>query len=104
MPYAHIKKKIPPNLDRRIKLTEQQKKDIKEMRNETGASYQSIADRYDVSKRLIQFICNPDKYEKAKKQFKDRRLDGRYKPSKEAWRDTMREHRRYKQSIKDHLI
>jgi hypothetical protein len=104
MPYAHIKKHIPEELDRRCKLTKEQRVEIKKIRQTTNRSYQEIAKSYGVSKRLVILICNPDKYEKVKEQFKERQADGRYKPTKEKWRNTMREHRQYKQSIKNKLI
>lgn len=41
----------------------------------------------------------PEKAIKSAKQLKERKADGRYKPSKEEWANTVREHRRYKQSL-----
>ena len=51
-------------------------------------------------KRLIQFICCPDKYLKNKESLKQRKAEGRYKPTKAEWAATIREHRRYKEQLK----
>ena len=104
MPYAHKLKKIPARLDRRIKLMNKQREEIVSLRKNQGLSYQKLADMFNVSKRLIIFVINPDSYEKARQQFKKRRLDGRYKPSREKWRQIQKEHRQYKELIKDELI
>ena len=54
---------IPINnekLDRRVKLTEDDKKLIIWLREEEQISYQKLANRFNVSKRLIIFICKPE--------------------------------------------
>jgi hypothetical protein len=104
MPAYYEKLNIPRRLDRRIKLTEEQREELRIDRKTLGLSYNELARKYHISKRLAMFICNPDKYERAKKQARERRSDGRYKPTKEEWKKVMREHRRYKRSIKDQLI
>lgn len=55
---------------------------------------------FGVSKRLVQFICCPDKAKRAKELLKQRKSDGRYKPTKSEWAATIREHRRYKETLK----
>jgi hypothetical protein len=37
-----------------------------------------LAREFGVSKRMIQFIVNPQSHERAKEQYKERRKDGRY--------------------------
>lgn len=54
---------IPINnerLDRRVKLTKDDKELIKWLREEEQISYQKLANRFGVSKRLIIFICKPE--------------------------------------------
>lgn len=85
--------------DRRVKLTSEQRSEIKYLYAQGGTSYSKLAKEFNVSKRLIQFIINPDKHNKCLEQFKERRKDGRYKPTKEDWASTMREHRSYKEKL-----
>ena len=63
MPYLSEKIKIAgTEFDRRIKLTEEQKKEIKEL-SSAGLSQRKIAAIYKVDRRLISFILNPASYE-----------------------------------------
>ena len=91
--------KIPlGKYDRRVKLNDAQREEIKELRK-LGLSYRVIADRYDVSKRLIIFVCNPDIAERNRIASMERHREGRYSPTKEEWAATMREHRAYKRKL-----
>lgn len=100
MPYKSESIKIEgTSYDRRRKLSEGTKEYIRWLREEEQISYKKLADIFNVSKRLIIFVCNPDKERKAKEQFKERRKDGRYKISKEEWKEIMRKHRHYKQEL-----
>jgi len=104
MPYAHRKKKIPRELDRRVKYTEEDKEKVKTMYRFERLSQRAISRDTGISRRMVSFILFPEKYEVARKQFKERRKDGRYFYGKKWWRETMKEHRRYKQGIKEKLI
>lgn len=104
MPYTHEKKLIPRHLDRRVKVSEDMRERIKVMYKFERLAQREIARKTKVSRRMISFILFPERLERAKEQFKERRKDGRYYPKKEVWREIMREHRHYKQSIKDKLI
>lgn len=100
MPYKSESIKIEgTSYDRRRKLSEDTKEYIRWLREEEKISYQKLADMFKVSKRLIIFVCNPDKERKAKEQFKERRKDGRYLVSKGERAEIMREHRHYKQEL-----
>lgn len=90
--------KLPENLDRRIRVQKSEYEIIKS-KYKDGQSIHSLARDYAVNKRLIQFILFPERLEHHKMLQKKRRLDGRYKPSKEKWALTMREHRAYKKSV-----
>ena len=100
MPYKSEKINIQNTIyDRRQKLSNDQKEYMRWLREEYGYSYQQLADMFGVSKRLAIFICKPETLEKVRAQFIERRKDGRYKPSKEEWAATMRDHRNYKQNL-----
>lgn len=64
--------------DRRVKLSFEQREEIREIREKLGWSYNTLAKKYGVSKRLIQFVCNPEMEERARENFKILRKDGRY--------------------------
>ena len=86
MPYKSEKIRIAgTQYDRRIKLTPDQKEYIKWLREKQLISYSKLAKIFGVSKRLIQFICCPDKYLKNKESLKQRKAEGRYKHTKAEW-------------------
>ena len=85
--------------DRRRKLTEDQKEYIRWLREEEHLSQRALARMFGVSRRLITFVLDPEKEKKCRENCKKRKAAGLYKPTKEEWAETMREHRRYKQSL-----
>ncbi len=110
MPYAfqYQKKKLPRNLDRRVKLSEEDKEQIRYLHKQ-GTPLRQIARQYahKCTRRAIQFMLFPERYAVQKANAKKRRaIKGNtlQEYGKEAWAKTMREHRRYKQSIKNKLI
>ncbi len=102
MPYAHLRKKIPPELDRRIKIQKSEHAYIRE-RHKNGEAIRAIARAYGVDKRLIQFILFPERH-KAMYEARLKRGGSKQYYNKDKWRETHKEHRHYKQSIKDKLI
>lgn len=97
MPYKS--EKIPlEQYDRRVKLNDVQREEIKELRK-LGLSYRVIAERYEVSKKLIIMVCNPDIAERNRIASMERHREGRYKPTKEECVAIMREHRAYKHKL-----
>lgn len=101
MPYKS--EKIPiagTQYDRRRKLTEEQRVYIRWLHEEEQLSYNKLAKMFHVSKRLIQFVCHPEKEQKSREQFKERRRDGRYKETSKKRAAIQREYRRYKQQLK----
>lgn len=62
MPYKHIKYKIKRKNDKRIKLTDVEREEIKSLYG--TISQRKLARMYGVSRRLIQFIGDPEKHEK----------------------------------------
>lgn len=101
MPYKSEKISIAgTKYDRRVKLTQDQKEYVKWLREEEHISYAKLAMMFSVSKRLIQFICCPEKAQKAKEQWLTRKMQGYYKPTKSEWAETIRNHRQYKEKLK----
>lgn len=99
MPYKSEKILIKQTRhDRRRKLTPQDKEDIRNLYL-TVKSQRKLAKMYGVSRRLITLILDPQKEKKEKEALKARKADGRYKPLKEDWAATIREHRKYKQQL-----
>ena len=99
MPYKSEKIKLSKEHDRRIKFTDEQREEIREKYSTGLYSQRALAREYGVSRRLISFVLDDAKYQKCKKQFKERKADGRYKPDRETWAKTMREYRHYKQRL-----
>jgi predicted HTH transcriptional regulator len=92
---------IPINnqkLDRRVKLTLEDKELIKWIREEEKISYQKLANRFNVSKRLIIFICKPETKVKCL-EARDKRGGSMAYYDKEKHRVEMKEHRQYKKEL-----
>ena len=94
--YQHIH--LPKDKDRRRKINPDKYSEIRQLYSTGTISYQKIGEMYGVSKSLIIQIVNPDIAEKKKKQFAERRKDGRYYV-KEKHTTYSREHRNYKQNV-----
>lgn len=99
MPYKSEKIALPKQYDRRVKLTDEQREEIKTKYKSGFYSQRQLAREYNVSRRLITFVLDDSKRAKCAEQFKERRKDGRYKPSKEEWNKTMTDHRNYKKDL-----
>ena len=84
--------------DKRIKLTDDDKELIRWLSEEEKLSQRALASRFNVSRRTIQFVLNPEKLIENKKRRAER---GGWKQyyDKEANTDYQREHRNYKQSL-----
>ena len=85
--------------DRRVKLTDAQRVAIRERYATGEISTYGLAKEYNVSRRTIDFILHPDRYKQCQAQFKERRKDGRYAPTREERTAIMREHRQYKRAL-----
>ena len=97
MPYKFETDKIPlpKGKDRRVRLTPEQRAEIRE--NVDGLSQRALANKYKVSRRLVQFILQPDKHAQNLKCRQDRGGWQQYY-DKNKHKDAMREHRQYKKS------
>lgn len=56
--------------DRRVKLSFEQREEIREIREKYGWSYNTLAKKYGVSKRTIIFVCNPEIEARVRENFK----------------------------------
>lgn len=64
MPEKVDKMKLSQEQDRRVKLTTEQKEEIKKKYAKGGYSLNSLAQEYNVSKKTILLIVNPSSKEK----------------------------------------
>lgn len=85
-------------LDKRVKLTKENKEEIKKQYATGEYSIRGLARMWNVDRRTIDFIIHPERLERAKQQYKERRKDGRYY-NKEAHTESMRKHRAYKREL-----
>lgn len=97
MPYASERMKLSEVQDRRRKLTEEDKEVIRHRYKIGDGSHRSLAKEYGVSKATIQIIVNPERAKAVSQRVKDHWKD--YRPSKEEWAKTIREHRQYKHEL-----
>lgn len=97
MPYKSEKLKLSPTQDRRRKLTDEQKEEIRAIYKTGVCGTRPLAKQFGVSKKTIQIIINPAIAEKNRQHIKEHWRD--YRPSKEEWAETMKKHRHYKQEL-----
>ena len=97
MPYKSEKLKLNETQDRRRKLTDEQKEEIKRIYKSGVCGQRPLAKQFGVSRSLIQIIVNPDIAEKKKQRIKNHWRD--YRPTKEEWAETIKEYRHYKQEL-----
>lgn len=91
-------------LDKRVKLTFNQKQEIIYIREKQQISYQKLANMFGVSKRTIIFICKPETLQACLEKREER---GGWKQyyDKEKNRLSIKEHRDYKKELfKNKLI
>ena len=97
MPYKSESIKLDPSLDRRRKLTDEDKREILRIYKSGVCGMRPLAKQFGVSRATIQIIVNPVRAEKVKQRRKEHWRD--YRPTKEEWAATMREHRQYKHKL-----
>lgn len=99
MPYKAEKAgHIKPEDDRRVKLTDEQREEIRELYKSPDYSQRRLAGMFGVSRRLITFILDPEKQERQKELFAERQKDGRYY-DKDKHAASIREHRHHKNKL-----
>jgi hypothetical protein len=100
MPYLSSKIKIEKTeFDRRVKLTEDDKKLIIWLSEEEKLSQRKLAAQFNVSRRLIQFVLDPEKLAKNNEKRAERGGSKQYY-DKEKHREYMKDHRHHKQDLK----
>ena len=85
-------------LDKRVKLTKEDKEEIRKQYATGEYSIRGLARMWNVDRRTIDFTVHPERLERAKQQYKDRRKDGRYY-NKESHTESTRKHRNYKREL-----
>lgn len=89
---------IPAGYDRRIKMTDEDIAEARRLRKEDPDqwSYNKLARKYGVSKRLIIFRIKPETLEKVIERRKER---GGYRTETKKQTAYMRNHRQYKKNL-----
>ena len=96
MPYKSEKIRLSETQDRRRKLTEDQKEEIRKIYAEGSVGMRPLAEMYGVSRSLIQLIVNPAISERKKQRIKEHWRD--YYDQKQLT-DAIRNLRKYKQEL-----
>jgi predicted DNA-binding protein YlxM (UPF0122 family) len=97
MPYKSEKIKLKGLQDRRKKLTDEQRKEIKDLYGTGCYSLNGLAKRFEVSKKTILLIVNDDSAERAKQYRKEHWRE--WQGTKEEHREAIKKTRRYKQGL-----
>ena len=97
MPYKSEKIKIEgTSFDRRIKLTINDKEEIKRLSSDHSQRY--LAKMFNVSRRTIQFIIDPNKHIENLKRRAEKGGSKQYY-DREKQTQSIREHRKYKNEL-----
>ena len=97
MPYKSEKIKLQGLQDRRKRLTDKQREEIKAL-YETGCySLNGLAKRFEVSKKTILLIVNEESAEKARQYRKEHWKE--WQGTKEEHREAIKKTRRYKNEL-----
>lgn len=97
MPYKSEKLKLSETQDRRRKLTDTQKEEIRAIYATGVCGTRPLANQFGVSRSTIQVIVNPAIKQRQHDYVVKHWCD--YRPTKEEWAETMKEHRHYKQEL-----
>lgn len=97
MPYKSEKFKLQGLQDRRRRLTDKQREEIKELYGTGFYSLNDLAKKFDVSKKTILLIVNKESAEKAKQYRKEHWQEWQRKG--EEHNKAIRDTRRYKNQL-----
>ena len=97
MPNKSDKIPLPAHLDRRRKLSDKKKDEIRHKYSLGFYSLNQLAKEYKVSKKTILLIVNPESKRKNDERIKEHWQD--YTPTKEERNATMREYRHRKHDL-----
>mgnify|MGYP001945381854 FL=1 len=100
MPYKFEteRKRIPKEKDRRIKLTDEQREEIRKLYATGLYSQRKLAKKFGVSRRTIVFTIYPERLEENKKRRQECGGSKIYY-DKDKHREYMRRHRQYKRQL-----
>lgn len=98
MPYKHKEKLIPIEHDRRVKLNDTQRQEIRELYDTGSYSQRVLAKLYGVSRRLVTMILDPLKHQANIARRKELLKTKSYY-DKDKQRAYMQSHRQYKQQL-----
>lgn len=107
MPYIfeEQKKLIPKELDRRIKLNDIQRIEIRELYSTGEYSYRILAKEYNVTKNTIRDAIYPEKAMEDRKKKLARAKEKNYYYDREKNNGYMQKHRAYKKQLhEDNLL
>lgn len=82
--------------DRRVRLTQDQKKEIMELYDKGDISHGELARMYGVSRTLIGIILNPERARKVKERFKEHWREYYLRHGKQHHSEAVRNTRNYK--------
>ena len=97
MPYKSEKIKLNGLQDRRKRLTDEQRNDIKELYGTGCYSLNDLAKRFNVSKKTVLLIVNSESADRAKQYRKEHWRE--WQRTGEEWNEIVKEHRKYKQKL-----
>lgn len=97
MPYKSEKIKLKGLQDRRKRLTDEQRKEIKELYSTGCYSLNDLAKRFECSKKTVLLIVNKDSAERAKQYRKDHWKE--WQGTKEEHREAIKKTRKYKHQL-----
>lgn len=97
MPSLVDKIKLNEKQDRRVKLLTEDKERIRELYATGEYSLNDLAEQYNVSKKLIHIIVNPEVSKKSKEYAKENWK--KYKSSKEVHAKAVKKTRDYKREL-----
>ena len=97
MPYKSERIKLNEPQDRRKKMTEEQREEIRELYSTGLYSLNGLAKQYNVSKKTILLIVNKESAERAKEYRKEHWREWARKG--EEWNEVVRKYRKYKQEL-----
>jgi predicted DNA-binding protein YlxM (UPF0122 family) len=97
MPYKSEKIKLGELQDRRKKLTDKQREEIKSLYGTGNYSLNGLAKQFNVSKKTILLIVNENSAEKAKQYRKEHWKE--WQRTGKEWNEIVKEHRAYKQKL-----
>ena len=99
MPYKSEKIKIEfTKNDKRMKLTDEQREEIKKEYETSLISQRALAEKYKVDRKTIYNILHPEKYQAKLEQYKQEKHSKQYY-NKEKQKDYVKKYRHHKQDL-----